>query len=128
MCGRMSSDSSGDCSYTIFPLPLLLQKVKPCSFLVFYDRWLVPKIEIDFPCYWDAEVCSFALLFKPCIPKPSHFISHEEMDEQPDQMDFYPNAWSTVNKCELSTIGLSMGNEKAYSMSKVVQQVGFTNL
>jgi hypothetical protein len=85
-------------------------------------------MEIDFPCCWDAGVCSFALLFNLCIPEPSQFISHEETDEQPDQMNFYPNAWSLVNQSELPTIGLSMGTKKAYSMSKVVQQVGFTNL
>jgi hypothetical protein len=52
----------------------------------------------------------------------------EEMDKHPDQMDFYSSAWSLVNKSELSTIGLPMGNKRNYSMSKVVQQVGFTNL
>jgi hypothetical protein len=31
-------------------------------------------------------------LINPCIPEPSRFILHEETDEQPDQMDFYPNA------------------------------------
>jgi hypothetical protein len=85
-------------------------------------------MEIDFPYYWNAGVCSFALLFNPRTSEPNQFISHEEMDEQPDQMDFYPSAWSPVNKSELLTIGLPMGNEKAYSISKVVQQVGFTNL
>jgi hypothetical protein len=43
-------------------------------------------------------------------------------------MNFYPNARSLVNQSELSTIGLPMGNKRNYSMSKVVQQVGFTNL
>jgi hypothetical protein len=52
----------------------------------------------------------------------------KEMDEQPDQMDFYPSAWSPVNQSELSTFGLSMNNKRTYPMSKVVQQVGFTNL
>jgi hypothetical protein len=32
----------------------------------------------------------------------------EEMDEQPNQMDFYPSAWSPVNQSELSTLGLPM--------------------
>jgi hypothetical protein len=32
----------------------------------------------------------------------------EETDEQPDQMDFYPNAWPFASKCELSTLGLPM--------------------
>jgi hypothetical protein len=30
----------------------------------------------------------------------------EEMDEQPDWMDFYSSAWFPVTKCELSTLGL----------------------
>jgi hypothetical protein len=50
------------------------------------------------------------------------------MDEQPDQMDFYPSAWSPVNKNELSTIGLPMDDKRTFSMSKVVQQVRSTNL
>ena len=33
-----------------------------------------------------------SLSYFPCISEPSPFISHEETDEQPDQMDFYPNA------------------------------------
>jgi hypothetical protein len=37
-------------------------------------------------------VCSFALLFNPCISKPSYFISYEGTNEQHDQMDFHPNA------------------------------------
>jgi hypothetical protein len=48
-------------------------------------------MEIDFPCCRDAGVCSFALSFNPCIPEPNSFISHEETDEQLDQIDFYPN-------------------------------------
>jgi hypothetical protein len=52
----------------------------------------------------------------------------EETEEQPDQMDFYPSAWSPINRSELSTIGVSMDNKRTCSMSKVVQQVGFTNL
>jgi hypothetical protein len=32
----------------------------------------------------------------------------EEMDEQPDQIDFYPNARPFASKCELSTLGLPM--------------------
>jgi hypothetical protein len=55
------------------------------------------QMEICFTCCWDAGVCSFALLFNPCIPEPTPFISHEETDEQLDQMDFYPNEWSLVN-------------------------------
>jgi hypothetical protein len=45
-------------------------------------------MEIGFPCCSDAGVCSFTLLFNSCIPESSHFISHEETDEQPDPMDF----------------------------------------
>jgi hypothetical protein len=43
-------------------------KVKPWSFLVLKNNWLALKMEICFPCCWDAGVCSFALLFNPCIP------------------------------------------------------------
>jgi hypothetical protein len=67
-------------------------------------------------------------LINLCIPEPSWFISHKETNEQHDQTDFYPSARSPVNQSELSTIVLPMDNKKAYSMSKVVQQVGFTNL
>jgi hypothetical protein len=109
-------------------LYVLCVKVKPCKFLVLRDNWLALKTEICFPCCWNAGVCSFALLFNICISEPSQLISHEETDEPHDQMDFYPNVWSPVNKNEPSTIGLPMDNKKAYSMSKVVQQVGFTNL
>ena len=109
-------------------LYILCVKVKPWSFLVLEGSWLVLKMEICFPCCWNAGVCSFAPLFNPGIPSPSQFISHEETDEPPDQMDFYPNAWSTVNKCETLNPGLLMDNKRTCSMSKVVRQVGFTNL
>jgi hypothetical protein len=72
-------------------LCILCIKVKPWSFLVLQNNWLALKMEICSPCCCDAGVCSFALLFNPCIPKPSHFILHEEMDEQFDQIDFYPH-------------------------------------
>jgi hypothetical protein len=39
-------------------------------------------MEIDFPAVEIAGVCSFALLFNPCISEPSQFISHEETNEQ----------------------------------------------
>jgi hypothetical protein len=52
----------------------------------------------------------------------------EETDEQPDQMDFYPNAWSPTSKCETLNLGLLMDNKRTCSMTKVVQQVGFTKL
>jgi hypothetical protein len=82
-----------DSDYLYKFLYVLRVKVKPRSFLVLENNWLALKMKICFPCYWNAGVCSFALLFNPCIPGPSRFISHEETDEQPDQMDFYPNAW-----------------------------------
>jgi hypothetical protein len=90
-------------------LCILVVKVKPWSFLVLENSWLALKMEIDFPGCWDAGVCSFVLLFNPCISYPSGwFISHEETDKQPDQMDFYPNAWPFACKCELWTLGLPM--------------------
>jgi hypothetical protein len=89
-------------------LYILCVKVKPWSFLMSRDNWLALKMGICFPCCWNAGVCSFALLFNPCIYEPSRFISHEETDEQHDQMDFYPNAWPFANKCELSTLSLPM--------------------
>ena len=49
-------------------LCILCVKVKPWSFLVLENNWLALKIEICFPCCWNAGVCSFALLFNPCIP------------------------------------------------------------
>jgi hypothetical protein len=94
MCGLFSLDFDGDfthmCSLYVFCV-----KVKPWSFLVLRDNWLALKMEIGFPYCWDAGVCSFALLFNPCIPEPSQFISHKETDEQHDQMDFY-------SKCMIS--------------------------
>jgi hypothetical protein len=89
-------------------LYILCVKVKPWSFLMSRDNWLALKIGICFPRCWSAGVCSFALLFNPCIPEPSLFILHEEMDEQSDQMDFYPNAWPFARKCGLSTLGLPL--------------------
>jgi hypothetical protein len=109
-------------------LYVLCVKVHPWSFLMLENSWLALKMEISFPYCWDAGVCSFALLFNLCILEPSQFISHEETDEQPDQMDFYPNAWPFASKCELLTLGLPMGTKRTCSMSKVVQQVGFSNL
>jgi hypothetical protein len=47
---------------------VLWVKVKPWSFLVLENNWLALKMEICFLCCWDAGVCSFALLFNPCIP------------------------------------------------------------
>jgi hypothetical protein len=50
------------------PFLSFVVKVKPWSFLVLEDNWLVLKMEIDFPYCWNAGVCSFTLLFNPCIP------------------------------------------------------------
>jgi hypothetical protein len=90
------------------PLYVLCVKVKPWSFLVLENSWLALKMEIGFPCCWNAGVCSFTPLFNPYIHEPSHFVSHEETVDQPDHMDLYPNAWPFASKCELSTLGLSM--------------------
>jgi hypothetical protein len=49
-------------------LYVLCVNVKPWSFLVLRDSWLALKMEIGFPCCWDAGVCSFAPLFNPCTP------------------------------------------------------------
>ena len=42
------------------------------------------------------------------FPKQASSSRMEETDEQPDQIDFYLNARSTVNQSELSTVGLPM--------------------
>ena len=81
-------DLGSDFTHTSF-ICIFCVKVKPWSFLVLKNSWLALKMEICFPCCWDAGVCSFALLFNPCMPEPSQFISHEETDEQHGQMDFY---------------------------------------
>jgi hypothetical protein len=67
MCDLLSLDFDGDFTHTS-SLYILCVKVKPWSFLVLQDNQLVPKMEICFPCCWNARVCSFALLFNPCIP------------------------------------------------------------
>ena len=46
-------------------LYILCVKVKPWSFLVLRHNWLALKVEICFPCCWDAGVCSFTLLLIP---------------------------------------------------------------
>jgi hypothetical protein len=55
-----------DYSYK-FPLHPCV-KVKPWSFLVSRDNWLDLKMEIGFPCCWNAGVCSFALLLIHVFP------------------------------------------------------------
>jgi hypothetical protein len=67
MCDLLSLDFDGDFTHTS-SLYILCVKVKPWSFLVLQDNQLVPKMEICFPCCWNAGVCSFALLFNSCIP------------------------------------------------------------
>jgi hypothetical protein len=74
MCGLLSLYFGGDYTHTSF-IYVLCVKVKPWSFLVSRDNWLALKMVICFPYCWDAGVCSFALLFNPCIPEPSQFIS-----------------------------------------------------
>jgi hypothetical protein len=49
----------------------------------------------------------------------------EEMGEQPDEMDFYPNIRPPVSKVELQNLGLPIDNKRTCSMLKVVQQVRF---
>jgi hypothetical protein len=87
MCGLFSLDLNSDCTHRS-SLYILCVKVMPWSFLVLRNNWLTLKMEIDFSCCWDAGICSFVPLFTPCTSEPSHFISHEETDEQPDQMDW----------------------------------------
>jgi hypothetical protein len=107
MCGLFSLDVVVTAHIQVL-FASFVAKSEALKLLVLRDNRLVLKIEIDFPCCWDVGVCSFALLFNPCILEPSQFISHEETDEQPDQMDFYPNAWPFSSKCELSNLGLPM--------------------
>jgi hypothetical protein len=99
----LSFDLSSDYLYK-FPLRPLCKGEAVKLFSI--ERQIISsQMEIDFPCCWDAGVCSFALLSNPCIPSPSGwFISHEETDKQPDQMDFYSSAY----KSKLSTLGLPM--------------------
>jgi hypothetical protein len=105
-------------------LYILCVKVEPWSFLVSRDKWSALKMEI---CFSVVEIQEFvhSLSYFPCISEPSPFISPEETDEPPDQMDFYPNVWPLACKCELSTPWLTNGTERICLMSKVVQQVGF---
>jgi hypothetical protein len=103
LCGLFSFGLGSYCTY-ISSLYVLCVKVKPWSFLVLRDNWLALKMEIGFPCCWDAGVCSFTLLFNPCILEPGQFISHEETDEQHDQMDFYSSAWLWQNRPNYSSI------------------------
>jgi hypothetical protein len=107
-------------------LYILCVKVKLWSFLVLENNWLALKL--DFPCCWNAGVCSFALLFNPCIPGLSQFLSHEETEEQPDQMDFCPSAWSTVSMSELSAVGLPMVLRGHAQCQKWFNKLVLTNL
>jgi hypothetical protein len=67
MCGLLSLYFGGDYTHTS-SLYVLCVKVKPWSFLVSRDNWLALKIEICFPCHWNAGVCSFALLLINVFP------------------------------------------------------------
>jgi hypothetical protein len=60
-------------------LYILCVKVKPWSFLVLRDNWLALKMEIGFPCYWNAGVCSFALLLIHVFPNQ---VSPSRMKKQ----------------------------------------------
>jgi hypothetical protein len=66
-----------DYSYK-FPLHPCV-KVKPWSFLVSRDNWLALKMEIGFPCCWNAGVCSFALLLIHVFPNQ---VSPSRMKKQ----------------------------------------------
>jgi hypothetical protein len=72
-------------------LYILYVKVKPWSFLVLENNWLVRIMEICFPCYWNAGVCSYRRNGWTTWPS-----------------GLYPNAWPFANKSELSTLGLPM--------------------
>jgi hypothetical protein len=111
MCGLLSLDFGGDYTHTS-SLCILCCKGGALELFSVERQLISSQMEINSPCCWDAGVCSFALLFNPCIPEPSQFISPEETDEQHDRIDFYSSAWSPVNKSELSTIGLSMDNKR----------------
>jgi hypothetical protein len=90
MCGFISFDLGSDSSYK-FPLHPLC---KGGALELFSDErqlissqngdWISPAVEM--------QEFVHSLSYFPCISEPSPFISHEETDEQPDQMDFYPNA------------------------------------
>jgi hypothetical protein len=67
ICGLFSLGFGSDCTHTS-SLCILCVKVKPWSFLVLENNWLALKMKIGFSCCCDAGVCSFTLLFNPCIP------------------------------------------------------------
>jgi hypothetical protein len=74
ICGLFSFDFGSDylCKFPLHPLC----KGEALKLFSVEDSWLALKMEIDFPCCGDAGVCSFALLFNPCILEPSQFILH----------------------------------------------------
>jgi hypothetical protein len=49
-------------------------------------------MEICFPAAEMQEFVHSLPYLIQVFPSPSQFIMHEETDEQPDRMDFYPNA------------------------------------
>jgi len=89
-------------------LYILCVKVKPWSFLVLENNWLALKIEICSPAAEMQEFVHSLSYLIHVFPNQVGSSCIEEMDEQPDQMNFYPNTWSPINKCELSTLGLPM--------------------
>jgi hypothetical protein len=90
MCGFFSFDLGSDYLYK-FPLHPLCKGEALELFSV--EKQLISSQNGDlFPLLLRCRSCSFAPLFNPCISEPCPFISHEETDEQHDQMDFYPNA------------------------------------
>jgi hypothetical protein len=108
------------------PFCLLCVKVKSWSFLVLRDTWLVLKSRF---LSYVAKMQEFvhSLLCWPMHFQPCWFVI-KEINEQHGGMNLYSSIWPPASKCELSTLDLPMGTKRTYSMSKVVQQVGFTNL
>jgi hypothetical protein len=89
MRGLISFDLCSDYSYK-FPLHPLCKGEALELFNV--ERQLISSQNSDlFPLLLKCRSLFIRLLFNPYIPEPSLFILHEEMDEQSDQMDFYPN-------------------------------------
>jgi hypothetical protein len=108
------------------PFASFVVKVKSWSFLVLRDTWLVLKSRF---LSYVAKMQEFvhSLLCWPMHFQPCWFVI-KEINEQHGGMDLYSSIWPPASKCEPSTLDLPMGNKRTCSMSKVVQQVGFTNL
>jgi hypothetical protein len=106
MCGLISFDLGSDYLY-MFPLhplckgeTLELFSVERQLISSQIGDWLPPAVEMQ-------EFVHSLSYLTHIFPKQASSSRMEETDEQPDQMDFYPNAQST-NQSELSTIGLPM--------------------